>query len=62
MPKNKKTLARTSVGFFPLKFYHNEFKLSNEQEAAFVAMMLLIDGIALMFFILVVLEILYLRK
>lgn len=62
MIKNKKTLARTSVGLFPPKFYHNEFKLSNEQEAAFVAIMLFIDAVAILFFILVVLEIIYLNK
>lgn len=62
MPKNKKAFAGTKAGFFPPKFYHNEFKLSNEQEAAFVAIMLFIDAVAILFFILVVLEIIYLNR
>lgn len=62
MKKIKKAFARTKAGFFPPKFYHNEFKLSNEQEAAFVAIMLFIDAVAIIFFILVVLEIIYLNR
>ena len=32
MSKNKKTFAGTKVGYFPPRFYHNRWKLSNTQE------------------------------
>lgn len=62
MNKNKKTLARTSVGYFPPKFYHKGFKLSNSQEAALIVFLLIIDAIAILGFLSLILELWYLNK
>lgn len=61
MIKNKKTLARTSVGYFPPKFYHKGFRLSNSQEAALIVFLLIIDATAIISLILLILEIAYLN-
>lgn len=62
MIKNKKTLVRASVGYFPPKFYHKGFKLSNSQEAALIVFLLIIDSAAIIGFLLLVLELWYLNK
>lgn len=62
MIKNKKTLARTSVGYFPPRFYHNEFRLSNSQEAAISVFLILLVSVSIVAYILFILELIYLNK
>lgn len=62
MKNNKKAFARTKAGYFPPRFYHNEFRLSNSQEAALIVFLLIIDAAAIIGFLLLVLELWYLNK
>lgn len=62
MKNNKKAFARTKAGYFPPKFYHKGFKLSNSQEAALATFMLIITGLAIVGFLLLILELWYLNK
>lgn len=61
MKKNKKTLARTSVGYFPPRFYHNQFKLTNSQEAALQVAILVVVAILITALILFDLQLIYLH-
>lgn len=61
MQKNKKTLARTSVGYFPPRFYHNQFKLTNSQEAALQVAIIVICGILITALILFDLQLIYMN-
>lgn len=59
MDKNKKTLAQTSEGYFPPKFYHKGFRLSNSLESAIMVMLILIVAISVIAFLLFVLFLIY---
>lgn len=61
MPKNKKTLARTSVGYFPPRFYHNQFKLTNSQEAALQVAIIVVCAVIITALILFDLLLIYLH-
>lgn len=62
MKNNKKAFVRAKAGYFPPKFYHKGFRLSNSQEAALIVFLLIIDSAAIIGFLLLVLELWYLNK
>ncbi len=62
MKNNKKAFARTKAGYFPPRFYHNEFRLSNSQEAALSVFLIILVSVSCIAYFLFILELIYLNQ